>query len=81
MTSLDEHRSLTTVQEMRRLFGRVDQMIVLSHSKPFLCALWEGADSLTRSAMRIARDGAGSTLAVWDVRKDCITSTIGGTNG
>jgi hypothetical protein len=73
MTSLDEHRSLTTVQEMRRLQARVPQMIVLSHSKPFLCALWEGADVITRSAMRIARDGAGSTLAVWDVRQDCIT--------
>jgi wobble nucleotide-excising tRNase len=73
MTSLDEHRSLTTVQEMRRLFGRVSQMLVLSHSKPFLCALWEGADVLTRSAMKISRDGIGSTLAVWDVRQDCIT--------
>lgn len=73
MTSLDEHRSLTTVQEMRRLEARIKQMIVLSHSKPFLCALWEGADTLTRSAMRIARDGAGSTLAIWDVRQDCIT--------
>lgn len=73
MTSLDEHRSLTTVQEMRRLFSRVAQMIVLSHSKPFLCALWEGADVLMRSALRIARDGSGSTLATWDVRQDCIT--------
>jgi wobble nucleotide-excising tRNase len=41
MTSLDEHRSLTTIQEMRQLFDRVSQMIVLSHSKAFLCALWE----------------------------------------
>jgi wobble nucleotide-excising tRNase len=73
MTSLDEHRSLTTVQEMQRLYGRVSQMIVLSHSKPFLCAIWEGADKVTRSAMRIIRDGAGSTLAVWDVRQDSIT--------
>lgn len=73
MTSLDEHRSLTTVQEMQRLYGRVSQMLVLSHSKPFLCAIWEGADKVTRSAMRIIRDGAGSTLAVWDVRQDCIT--------
>lgn len=73
MTSLDEHRSLTTVQEMQRLYGRVSQMIVLSHSKPFLCAIWEGADKLTRSAMRIARDGAGSTVTLWDVRQDCIT--------
>ncbi|WP_338828341.1 AAA family ATPase [Bradyrhizobium sp. 27S5] len=73
MTSLDEHRSLTTVQEMRRLEARVAQMIVLSHSKPFLCALWEGADPATRSAMRISRQGTGSTLATWDVRQDCIT--------
>jgi len=32
MTSLDEHRALTTVQEMRRLVPRVSQVIVLSHS-------------------------------------------------
>lgn len=73
MTSLDEHRSLTTVQEMHKLYERVSQMLVLSHSKPFLCAIWEGADKVTRSAMRIVRDGAGSTLTVWDVRQDCIT--------
>ncbi|NEK15059.1 AAA family ATPase [Rhizobium leguminosarum] len=73
MTSLDEHRSLTTVQEMRRLLGRVSQMIVLSHSKPFLFALWVGADTVTRSAMRIARQGASSTLAAWDVNQDSIT--------
>jgi hypothetical protein len=73
MTSLDEHRSLTTVQEMQRLYGRVSQMFVLSHSKPFLCAIWEDADKVTRSALRIVRDGLGSTLAVWDVRQDCIT--------
>lgn len=73
ITSLDEHRSLTTVQEMQRLYGRVSQMLVLSHSKPFLCAIWEGADKVTRSAVRITRDGAGSTLTVWDVRQDSIT--------
>ncbi|WP_334147148.1 AAA family ATPase [Hyphomicrobium sp.] len=73
MTSLDEHRSLTTVQEMRRLVGRVDQVIVLSHSKPFLCQLWEGADSAGRQAILIRRDGTGSTLAAWDVNQDCIT--------
>ena len=73
MTSLDEHRSLTTVQEMRRLVARVDQVIVLSHSKTFLCGLWEGADAADRTAMRVSRDGAGSTLAAWDVRQDCIT--------
>jgi wobble nucleotide-excising tRNase len=73
MTSLDEHRSLTTVQEMRRMQARVSQVIVLSHSKPFLCQLWEGADTAARQAMLIRRDGVGSTLAVWDVNNDCIT--------
>jgi hypothetical protein len=73
MTSLDEHRALTTVQEMRRMQARVNQVIVLSHSKPFLCQLWEGADPSTRQALLIRRDGAGSTLATWDVHQDCIT--------
>jgi wobble nucleotide-excising tRNase len=53
MTSLDEHRSLTTVQEIRRLLPRVAQVIVLSHSKPFLCNLWEGASAADRSAVRL----------------------------
>jgi wobble nucleotide-excising tRNase len=73
MTSLDEHRSLTTIQEMRRLAHRVSQVIIMSHSKPFLCALWEAADTTTRTALRIVRDGSGSTLAAWDVDRDCIT--------
>ena len=73
LTSLDEHRSLTTVQEMRRLLATVAQVIVLSHSKSFLCTLWEGADANSRTAIRITRQGAGSTLAAWDVNQDCIT--------
>lgn len=73
MTSLDEHRSLTTVQEMRRMQARVSQIIVLSHSKPFLCQLWEGAAPIARQALLIRRDVVGSTLAAWDVNQDCIT--------
>lgn len=73
MTSLDEHRALTTVQEIRRLLPRVTQVVVLSHSKPFLCSLWEGAPVADRSAMRLVRTGAGSTFAAWDVRRDCVT--------
>lgn len=38
ITSLDEHRSLTTVQEMRHLSQRTAQVIVLSHDKPFYVA-------------------------------------------
>lgn len=73
MTSLDEHRSLRTVQEIRQLQARTAQIIVLSHSKPFLCALWEGCDSNERAAIRIQRNANGSTLSDWNVRQDCIT--------
>ena len=51
----------------------MSQVIVLSHSKPFLCALWEGADTTTRTAIKISREGAGSTFSAWDVRLDSIT--------
>lgn len=74
MTSLDEHRSLTTVHEMWALHDRVSQMIVLSHSKPFLLGVWNGADrAASRTAIRIARQGAGSTLSAWDVTQDAVT--------
>jgi wobble nucleotide-excising tRNase len=73
INSLDEHRALTTVQEMRRLVPSVNQVILLSHSKPFLCSVWEGADKTSRTAIKIDRGGAGSTLSEWDVNDDCIT--------
>ena len=73
MTSLDEHRALTTVQEIRRLCEQASQVIVLSHSKPLLCALWEGANRDACSAMKISRAHQNSTLESWDVNQDCIT--------
>ena len=73
ITSLDEHRSLATVQEIRRLIGQVCQIVILSHSKSLLCALWEGADKSKRAAIKISRSGSGSTLMAWDVHQDCIT--------
>ncbi len=73
ITSLDEHRALTTVQELRRLSDRTAQVVVLSHSKPFLCDVWQGTDSDRRAALEIVRDGNGSTLREWDVSRDCIT--------
>lgn len=78
MTSLDEHRNRNTLHEMRQLLARVDQMIVLSHSKPFLCPLWENAAPTLRSAFRIDRmrvnqNQDASTITLWDVHDDCIT--------
>lgn len=73
VSSLDDHRSLTTVQEIRRLLQRCRQVIVLSHSKPFLCRLSEHPDLNMVAAIQVTRDGTGSTLSAWDVSQDCIT--------
>lgn len=73
ISSLDDHRSLTTVQEIRRLVGRAGQVIVLSHNKPLLCRLWEGSDHTIRAALQVTRDGTGSSMISWKVDQDCIT--------
>jgi wobble nucleotide-excising tRNase len=73
ITSLDEHRAIATVHEMRRLAERARQLILLSHDKGFLCNMWEGADPDLRSALEIVRDGDGSTIRRWNVHRDCIT--------
>lgn len=73
ISSLDDHRSQTTVDEIRCLASQVAQVIVLSHDKRFLCRLWQGADRETTSAMEIARDTDGSTLRDWEVSEDAIT--------
>jgi wobble nucleotide-excising tRNase len=73
ITSLDEHRSLTTVQEIRHLAERTAQVIVLSHTKSFLCRIWQGADHDERTALELARDGAGSTIRTWDINEDSVT--------
>ena len=73
MSSLDEHRSLTTVQEVGKLAERAGQVIVLSHNKRFLCNLWEKAPSEERLSLEIAQTGEESTINAWDVNKDTVT--------
>jgi len=73
MTSLDDHRSLTTRQEITALLNDVNQVIVLSHSKAFLCGLWNSTDKTLVSAMKISRSGSTSTLSEWNVDQDSIT--------
>jgi len=72
-SSLDEHRSLTTVQELRRLAQRTSQVLLLSHNKAFLCGVWEGADQANCAALQVSRDAGGSTVTTWDVNQDCMT--------
>ena len=73
ISSLDDHRSLTTAQEVRQLAERAGQVIVLSHDKRFLCRIWNGVDPTMRSTLEIVRDGNGSTVRTWDVAEDSVT--------
>jgi wobble nucleotide-excising tRNase len=73
VSSLDDHRSLTTIQEIRRLAERAGQVIVLSHNKGFLARIWEGTVVGIRGALQVTRDGVGSTLRSWNVDQDCVT--------
>ena len=73
MTSLDEHRRRRTREEIFAMSHRVRQVIVLSHSKSFLCHLWEQADKNASVALRINRAALGSELARWDVQNDSVS--------
>lgn len=77
MTSLDDHRTLHTIEQIIDLSQKVKQVIVLSHSKQFLCQLWSDAErairSTPRASMQIIRSGASSIIEPWDVNQDCIT--------
>ena len=73
MTSLDDHRAMATRGQLLALATHVRQVIVMSHSKRFLCALWESHQKNLLSAYRISRVRNGSELTLWDVREDSIT--------
>src|ERR1700687_95387 len=73
ITSLDEHRSLTTAQELRHLGPRVSQLIILSHDKSFLCRVWQHIDKAHCTPIKIERVATGSTIAMWDVSSDSVT--------
>ena len=73
MSSLDDHRSLTTVQAVRNLVGRAKQVIVLSHNKAFLCEVWKGADQKECRPLEILQVGDRSSIRSWDVNQDAIT--------
>ena len=73
ISSLDDHRSLTTVQAVRNLSRRAGQVIVLSHSKRFLCTVWIGVDHKECLSLEIGQNGGKSTIRSWDVNQDAIT--------
>ena len=73
VSSLDDHRSLTTIQAIRKLASRAAQVIVLSHNKRFLCGIWNGADRGESLPLEIVQIGDESSLRDWNVSQDAIT--------
>ena len=72
-SSLDDHRSMTTVHTIQELVEKAKQVIVLSHDKPFLCRIWERANRKEYCALQIAANGGESTIRSWEVSEDAIT--------
>ena len=74
MSSLDDHRSLVTVQTVRALARRAKQTIVLSHNKRFLCGILSGVNRHEEyTTLEIAPKGNESTILSWDASQDSIT--------
>ena len=73
ISSLDDHRSMTTVQEVRKLAKRTKQVFVLSHNKRFLCNIWDGTDRSECVPLCITPDTDESTITSWDIKRDAIT--------
>ncbi len=73
VTSLDDHRSLATVNEIRRLAKSSKQVIILSHNKTFLCRLANHPVRSDVSAIKIIRDDLGSNLIRWDLSPESLT--------
>ena len=73
ISSLDDHRSLATIQRIRRLAQETKQVLVLSHSKRLLCGIWSGANRKDCSPLEIVKSAENSTLREWDVSEDATT--------
>ena len=73
MSSLDDHRSLATIQTIRQLVQEVNQVIVLSHNKRFLCGIWNGSDRKECLGLEVAQKGDESTMRIWNVSQDATT--------
>jgi len=74
ISSLDDTRTTTTIQNIRNLVSRSKQVIVLCHLKPFLCDIWYHSDKDNTTALRLSR-GLNNTsdIETWDVSSDLLT--------
>ncbi len=68
INSFDADRKTATVSELRRLAGRADQTIILTHDKRFARHVWESIPEVL--PLHLPRDGAGRVIAKWDIETE-----------
>ncbi len=73
ISSLDTGRNACTVEVIGSLVGRANQVIVLSHSKSFLCEIASQIPAIHIASIQIQRTAEGSTLKKWDFSEDALT--------
>ncbi len=67
-SSLDDGRTVATAQEIQRLVGVTNQVVVLSHSKRLLCEVWGNGNHASCKSMKIVNAGIdSSTIESWNV--------------
>ncbi|KAA0213816.1 MAG: hypothetical protein DYG94_11505 [Leptolyngbya sp. PLA3] len=76
MSSLDKHRRMQTIQEIRTLLPRVAQVIVMSHDEHFLFEVYDrvaphpGGNVTDTTCIVVGRGTNGSTIAAWDIESE-----------
>jgi len=73
ISSLDEHRQMRTQHHICRLAEDASQVIVLSHSAPFLRKVWDDPGTPAKNAMKIARGASGSVIEPWNIEQETET--------
>lgn len=74
MSSLDKHRRMNTIQEIRTLLPTVAQVIVMSHDEYFLFEVYDRVAPRNAqravtdtTALLVSRAANGSTIQEWDI--------------
>ncbi len=74
VSSLDDYRAGTTATKIKALLGLATQVVVLCHSKAFLCQFWEDDQVRPHIApLKIERSNPGSKLERWDIQAERLT--------
>lgn len=67
VSSLDDQRSLATVQELREISSKVGQLIILSHKQSFLDKMLKRVNRAECLSLAMIHTGNGSTIQGWNI--------------